>query len=179
MGVLSSRKVPPPAPPPTLLSRARRWLGNYTHKFRGAKAAPPPRADWSNSAWTFVGVFTGILLCSALNHFALALNKSDYVLMMGSFGALATLLYAAPASPFAQPRMVLLGHLVALVCSISVDYFVINDLTDGNAATSVRDFSSTQFLPKWLALALVPALAISAMAKLGCINPPAAAASIM
>ena len=71
-----------------------------------------------------------------------------------------------------------MGHVVALVISISVDYLVINPLTAG-AEASVRDFSSTQFIPKWLATALVPALAISAMAKLGCTNPPAAAASII
>ena len=73
---------------------------------------------------------------------------------------------------------VIMGHVVALVISISVDYLVINPLTAG-AEASVRDFSSTQFIPKWLATALVPALAISAMAKLGCTNPPAAAASII
>ncbi|MGB1593845.1 MAG: HPP family protein, partial [Promethearchaeia archaeon] len=178
MGALRSKTASKSSPPQTPLVLLRKWLANYTGKFCGGNGQPPPRADWTSTAWTFIGVFLGILVPAAINHFALAANKSEFTLMMGSFGALATLLYAAPASPFAQPRMVIMGHVVALVVSISVDYLVINPLT-GGAEASVRDFSSTQFIPKWLATALVPALSISAMAKLGCINPPAAAASII
>ena len=178
MGALRSKTASKSSPPQTPLVLLRKWLSNYTGKFCGGNGQPPPRADWTSTAWTFIGVFLGILVPAAINHFALAANKSEFTLMMGSFGALATLLYAAPASPFAQPRMVIMGHVVALVVSISVDYLVINPLT-GGAEASVRDFSSTQFIPKWLATALVPALSISAMAKLGCINPPAAAASII
>jgi hypothetical protein len=176
MGALSTKKAPPAPPPETPFSRLQKWLKVYTGKWKGAKAAPPPRADWTNTGWTFIGVFLGILLPSLINHFALALNNSEFILMMGSFGALATLLYAAPASPFAQPRMVIMGHVVALIVSISVDYFVINALTDGKVSwkptnssgmydvtevADVSDFSSTAFIPKWLATALVPALAIS------------------
>mmetsp|Transcript_5221 Transcript_5221/g.7702 ORF Transcript_5221/g.7702 Transcript_5221/m.7702 type:complete len:482 (+) Transcript_5221:45-1490(+) len=158
------------APPPaTSLSKIVTWLRNYTGKFKGAHAMPPPKADWSNSGWTFLGVFLGILFPSSINYHALVLNKSELLLMMGSFGALATLLYAAPASPFAQPRMVFLGHMVALFISIIFDYFVVNDLTN----------FSTAFIPMWVAIALVPALSIASMAKLGCINPPAAAASFI
>ena len=178
MGALSGKKKPPPPPSSTPWQRAQKWFKTYTNKLRGNKASPPPRADWVNTAWTFIGVFLGMLVPSLLNSQVLAANKSEYILMMGSFGALATLLYAAPASPFAQPRMVMLGHLVALIISIAVDYLVVNPLT-GGGETAVANFSSTAFIPKWVAIALVPALAIAAMAKLGCINPPAAAASII
>jgi hypothetical protein len=185
MGALSSKKASPPLPPSTPLSRAQKWLKNYAAKWKGANSTPPPRADWTNCAWTFIGVFVGILVPSLINHFALALNDSEFILMMGSFGALATLLYAAPASPFAQPRMVMMGHLVALIISISIDYFVINSLTDGKptmvptnttgtyqltAVEDVNDFSSSAFLPKWLAVALVPALSISGTDTIAAIN---------
>ncbi|KAJ1490607.1 hypothetical protein T484DRAFT_1776742 [Baffinella frigidus] len=50
-------------------------------------------------------------------------NGPPPVRLFGSFGALATLLYAAPASPFAQPRFVVGGHLIGCLSALLVDYF--------------------------------------------------------
>eukprot|EP00961_Rhodomonas_salina_P084698 1137763-Rhodomonas_salina.2 len=69
-------------------------------------------------------------LTSISSHLSPQLMASDdappspppQVLMLGSFGALATLLFGAPASPFAQPRMVLLGHLQSALIAVLVSH---------------------------------------------------------
>lgn len=47
-------------------------------------------------------------------------NQSDYTIILGSFGAEAVLLFAAPFSPFSQPRNVIGGHLVAVIVGVAV-----------------------------------------------------------
>jgi len=81
--------------------------------------------------------------------------------LVGSFGAVAALLFAAPQSPVSQPRNIILGHMLCCVIAIFVDYF-----------------TSTEYLPilpQWFANALAPALGIAAMSYTGWTHPPAAA----
>ena len=92
------------------------------------------------------------------------------MMVLGSFGALATLLFAAPASPFAQPRNVVGGHLMACVTAVGVDFLANASLSPGGAAA---------VLPHALAVALVPALVITTMARAGLTNPPAAACALI
>jgi CBS-domain-containing membrane protein len=160
-GWIRSARRPPP--PPTAWEQFEAKARAYFAKFKGAGANSPARADIVAGMWTFLGVFTSILILSAINKHGLGqADDVPYVIMSGSFGALATLLFGAPASPFAQPRMVLLGHILSITLAILVDYLVIANL-----------------LPAWVSVALVPALAISGMAVAGCIHPPAAAAALI
>ena len=55
------------------------------------------------------------------------------VLLIASMGASAVLLFAAPHSPLAQPRNVIVGHLVSALIGVVV-LFVRGDLHDLNAA---------------------------------------------
>ena len=75
------------------------------------------RAMLSSGALAFVGMLA-LSLCHWLT------GESDYSLILGSFGAEAVLLFAAPYSPFSQPRNVIGGHLVAcfigVLCQISM-----------------------------------------------------------
>lgn len=58
---------------------------------------------------SYFGSFLGIL---AVGYFHKnILNDSDLVLMIGSFGASAVLIYAAVDSPLAKPKNLILGHL--------------------------------------------------------------------
>ena len=160
-GWIRSARRPPPLPTTQeiFVAKARAYL----QKFKGAGAKPPARADMVAGMWTFLGVFTSILILSAIHEHGFGQAEDiPYVIMSGSFGALATLLFAAPASPFAQPKMVVLGHILSITVAILVDYLVMGNM-----------------LSAWVAVALVPALAISGMAVTGCINPPAAAAALI
>ena len=61
--------------------------------------------------------------------------------MVGSYGALATLLFGAPASPFAQPRMVVGAHALCCTIAVAMDYFIESDYTS----------FTTSFVPQVLA----------------------------
>lgn len=151
--------------PAQLTLQARFWA--YVNKCKGAGAKPPPSADMTFAVWTFLGVFSSILVLAAINEYGFGPNKDvEYAILIGPFGALATLLFAAPASPFAQPKMVLFGHIYSGIVAVSVDYLVNTKF-------------ATAFIPPMVGAALVPALAIAGMTLLGCINPPAAAASLV
>ncbi len=47
------------------------------------------------------------------------LSQNDGLLLIGSFGASAVLLYGGPRSPLAQPRNLIGGHLVSALVGVS------------------------------------------------------------
>ncbi len=65
------------------------------------------------AAW--LGAFFGIGLLAT----AAALFPDLDLLVIGSFGASAVLLYAAPRAPFAQPRNLIGGHLISALIGVS------------------------------------------------------------
>lgn len=50
------------------------------------------------------------------------LHDDTALLFVGSFGALSTLLYAAPAAPLGRPRNTFLGHIVSISVALTVHY---------------------------------------------------------
>eukprot|EP00007_Cunea_sp_BSH-02190019_P009701 CAMPEP_0174242558 /NCGR_PEP_ID=MMETSP0417-20130205/28364_1 /TAXON_ID=242541 /ORGANISM="Mayorella sp, Strain BSH-02190019" /LENGTH=162 /DNA_ID=CAMNT_0015321973 /DNA_START=61 /DNA_END=546 /DNA_ORIENTATION=- len=63
--------------------------------------------------WSGIASFLGMAAIMLLSQYAL--SEVDLTLTVGSFGATAVLLYAAPHSPLAQPRNLLVGHTVSAV----------------------------------------------------------------
>lgn len=146
----------------------------YFFKFKGAVGATPPKwgkgMPWSQAAITWVGVAATLLIMSRL-HDALADEFDDAPkLLIGSFGALMTLLFGAPNSPLCQPRNVIGGCTIAALVAIVFGYLV-------HGAGEANDQSGP--LELWVAKALAPATAIAAMAKLGLTHPPAGAAAFI
>ncbi len=83
--------------------------------------------DKSNMLWSWIGSFLGIFSISYFHKGIL--NDSDLTLVIGSFGASAVLIYGAVNSPLAQPRNLILGHILsALVGVISFKMFSSNIL---------------------------------------------------
>ncbi|CAK7003427.1 MAG: hypothetical protein DELT_00127 [Desulfovibrio sp.] len=68
-------------------------------------------------AWSFLGSLIGIALLSWVDTDFFHANK---LLLMGTFGASAMLLFGAPQVPFAQPRNVIGGHVVSALVGIAV-----------------------------------------------------------
>lgn len=73
------------------------WTPKYLIKWRGVQAAPKlaplrSRPAWETCAWTWFGVALTMLCLSALSNLTLALSDGEYKLLLGSFGALVTLL---------------------------------------------------------------------------------------
>jgi hypothetical protein len=148
------------------------WLVGYLRKWRGAPGSKAPMikpirslASVRTFAWTGVGVFLTLLTLSALNQYAVHVSEGQYYLMLGSFGALMALQYGAPNSPLAQPRNVIGGTTLASSISILVYYL------SGPEHLGV--------LPKWVSVALAPALAIAMCQRVNLLHPPAGAAALI
>lgn len=122
----------------------------------------PDALSWSESWYTFLGVFTTILVLSLIQALAFTpdSDNKNLLILTGSFGALCTLVFGLNTAPLAQPRIILLAHLYSSVVAICVNY------TRG-------------FFPVYLRAALATALSIAGMVKLGLTNPPAAAAALI
>lgn len=90
---------------------------SYFQKMRGGKRNPH-RAPNHEIAWSAAGSFLGILSIYLVGHIQ-GLNLEDDLFLIGSFGASAVLLYATPTSPYAQPRNLLLGHILSAIVGIT------------------------------------------------------------
>jgi CBS-domain-containing membrane protein len=107
--------------------------------------------------WSFIGSFIGITILAFVNTEALA--REDNLLLMGTFGASAMLLFGAPQVPFAQPRNVVGGHVVSALVGITV-YTLCGE-------------------GSFLAPALGVAGAIAAMHATGTLHPPGGGTALM
>ena len=72
----------------------------------------------SDHLWTSVGAFIGIGLIGFIqSHF---LTETANVLLIGSFGATAVLLYGATNSPLAQPRNLFGGNIISAFVGVTI-----------------------------------------------------------
>jgi CBS-domain-containing membrane protein len=131
-------------------------MRSYLVKMRG-NGQSPPRASWTEMGWSWMGAFAGIALVGYLN--ARLVDRSDLMLLIGSFGASAVLLYGAPKSPLAQPRNVLGGHVLSALVGVSVRFL----LPD----------------PAWACAAVAVATAIALMHATGTLHPPGGATALI
>lgn len=81
-------------------------------------------------AW--LGAFSGIAGVALM----VELMPQLQLLVIGSFGASAVLLYGAPKAPFSQPRNLIGGHLVSAVAGVAC-YLYLPDLPILQEATAV------------------------------------------
>jgi len=107
--------------------------------------------------WSFIGSFAAMLLLAWCN--TVVFGRTDNLLLMGTFGASAMLLFGAPQVPFAQPRNVIGGHVVSALVGITVFKLC------GDAS--------------FIAPALGVAGAIAAMHATGTLHPPGGGTALM
>lgn len=77
----------------------------------------PPRVSLTEVLWSWVGSFLGIAAVSVI-HYKI-LNQTDLMMIIGSFGASAVLIYGAIRSPLAQPRNLLGGHIISAIVGVT------------------------------------------------------------
>jgi CBS-domain-containing membrane protein len=131
-------------------------MNNFFAKMKGG-AQIPPRMSMAEIFYSFLGGLLGIGICSSLSY--LFFEPRDLVLIIGSMGASAVLVYGAIKSPFAQPRNLIGGHVVSgLVGVLSFQLF------QGNVI---------------LASAVAVSLAIAVMAFTRTIHPPGGATALI
>jgi CBS-domain-containing membrane protein len=88
----------------------------YFTKMRG-NTTSPPRVSPTEVGLSWLGSFLGIAAVAWI-HFKL-LAGSDLVMIIGSFGASAVLVYGAIKSPLAQPRNLIGGHVISAVIGVA------------------------------------------------------------
>ncbi|WPL17452.1 HPP family protein [Thiorhodovibrio winogradskyi] len=137
--------------------RLLRGLGAYFAKMRGSTRGSPPRVSWSEILWSWIGSLLGIGAVAWLHQFWFA--DADLILLIGSLGASAVLVYGAPRSPLAQPRNLIGGHLVSAAVGVA----------------------AWQLLAPWpeLAAGLAVATAIALMHATRTLHPPGGATALI
>jgi CBS-domain-containing membrane protein len=89
---------------------------NYFQKMKGGGQSPPPVGP-VEILWSWIGSFLGLAAVSLL-HFNI-LDQTGLMMIIGSFGASAVLIYGAIRSPLAQPRNLLGGHILSAIIGVT------------------------------------------------------------
>ncbi|OCL88040.1 HPP family protein [Arcobacter porcinus] len=75
------------------------------------------KLDKENLLWSWIGSFLGLIAISFFHRDFL--EDSDLTLVLASFGASAVLIYGAVNSPLAQPKNLILGHIISAIIGVS------------------------------------------------------------
>lgn len=89
---------------------------NFLQKMKG-DGQSPPAVGLVEVMWSWLGSFLGIGAVSLI-HFKI-LNQTDLMMIIGSFGASAVLIYGAIRSPLAQPRNLIGGHILSSIIGVT------------------------------------------------------------
>lgn len=131
-------------------------LKEYFNKMKGTTKSPPA-VSLAEIGWSWVGAFLGIAAVASLNY--KILENSDLVLIIGSFGASAVLIYGAIKSPLAQPRNLLGGHIFSAVIGVACYQLLGSHM--------------------WLASSVAVATAIAIMHATKTLHPPGGATALI
>lgn len=129
---------------------------HYFQKMKGIGTSPP-RVSLFEIVWSWIGAFAGIAAV-ALIHYRV-LPQTDLVMIIGSFGASAVLLYGAIRSPLAQPRNLLGGHVFSAIIGVACYQVLQGEI--------------------WLAGAVAVATAIAFMHASKTLHPPGGATALI
>jgi hypothetical protein len=145
-----------------------RFLSNYCRKLSGQSRKPGdplanPMKPMSaiEAMGTLVAVFLAFVALDTCDEMLLDMTEEKFPLELGSFGALATLLFGLPHAPASQPRAIFYGgFLVSL--SIALTLYAPEDVV----TPPVRK-------------AMATAVVIAAQGFFGVVHPPAGAAAFI
>lgn len=132
-------------------------MKKYVKKMRGT-TTPPQTESISQACISWIGAFAGITALT-LVHQMFGMSNADLLMLIGSFGASAVLVYGAIHSPLAQPRNLVLGHVFSAVIGVSVVVLC-------GAQT-------------WYAPGLAVATSIGLMTVTGTLHPPGGATALI
>ena len=129
---------------------------NYFNKMKGTTKSPP-QVSFPEIIWSWFGAFLGIAAVALINDYLL--EERDLLMIIGSFGASAVLIYGAIKSPLAQPRNLIGGHVISAVIGV----------------TAYKIFHPHL----WLAASVAVATAIAVMHATKTLHPPGGATSLI
>ena len=128
----------------------------YFKKMRGTTKSPPGVGPFELIV-SWIGAFLGIAAVALVNSYLL--KDTDLVMIIGSFGASAVLIYGAVRSPLAQPRNLIGGHIISAIIGVAT-YNLLNAYP-------------------WLAASLAVATAIAVMHATKTLHPPGGATALI
>ena len=128
----------------------------YIRKMKGTTKSPPG-VGLSEIIWSWIGAFLGIASVAFLNYWFF--EGTDLVMIIGSFGASAVLIYGAIRSPLAQPRNLIGGHVFSAIIGV-MTYNLLNS-------------------HMWLAASVAVATAIAVMHATKTLHPPGGATALI
>jgi CBS-domain-containing membrane protein len=131
-------------------------LNDYLKKMRGVTKSPPA-VSAREILWSWLGAILGISAVGLIHQ--QLLERTGFVMIIGSFGASAVLIYGAIKSPLAQPRNLIGGHVLSALVGVA----------------SYQLFPSTL----WLAGAVAVATAIAVMHATRTLHPPGGATALI
>ncbi|MFT5701963.1 MAG: CBS-domain-containing membrane protein [Desulforhopalus sp.] len=129
---------------------------NFLQKMKGSGQSPPA-VGLVEVLWSWIGSFLGIAAISIIHYNFL--NQTDLVMIIGSFGASAVLIYGAIRSPLAQPRNLVGGHILSAIVGV----------------TAYQLFSDQP----WLAASLAVSTSIALMHLTKTLHPPGGATALI
>lgn len=129
---------------------------SYLQKMKGGGQSPP-KVGLFEVLWSWIGSFFGIAVV-ALIHYKI-LDHTGLMLIIGSFGASAVLIYGAIRSPLAQPRNLLGGHILSAAIGVTAFQLLGGQL--------------------WLAAALAVSTSIAVMHLTKTLHPPGGATALI
>ncbi|MHB8920981.1 MAG: HPP family protein [Halothiobacillus sp.] len=144
----------------------------YWHKWRGRGHGSPPRVSGSEVFWSGFGGFLGLL---AVGLCALAFSGLDRVLIIGSIGASAVLVFGAIRSPLAQPRNLIGGHVLSALVGVSVHLLLVSPMVD----LWIAPPQMASLIAHVIAPALAVGLAIALMHATRTLHPPGGATALV
>lgn len=89
---------------------------NYFKKMKGTTKSPPV-AGLTEIIWSWIGAFLGMAVVAYINYNII--GETDLIMVIGSFGASAVLIYGAIKSPLAQPRNFVGGHVISAIIGVT------------------------------------------------------------
>lgn len=94
---------------------------------RGGGNKAPHNVTISQIIWSGIASFLGIFLIASIAKFT-SFSMLNQFFLIGSFGASAVLIYAAPKVDYAQPRNLVGGHLLSAFVGVCIIKFTSLDL---------------------------------------------------
>ena len=128
----------------------------FWQKMRG-NGQSPPGVSLAEVGWSWLGSCVGIAAVAILHY--QVLDQRGLIMLIGSFGASAVLLYGAVRSPLAQPRNLLGGHILSALIGVSAGMWL--------------------GAYPWLAAALAVSVAIALMHLTRTLHPPGGATALI
>jgi len=155
-----------PAPKPSE-AEAASPLKTYFKKFMGAGVVAPPKPPLTQSGFSFFGSFVGISVLAVIDaYFFPRIPVFHLKLIIGSFGAMAVLVFSACKAPLAQPKNAILGNVIGGIVGVTVF-----------EAMKLAGFVGLSWL--WLSAALAVSLTIALQEQTGCVHPPGGATALI